>query len=64
MGTQIGRQTKRDVLIENDFKSAVQDNNPGLTDEDINTLIEKDLIEMGIFHKVDDIEWEKHIEEE
>lgn len=38
LGTQIGRQTKRDVLIENDFKSAVQDNNPGLTDEDINQL--------------------------
>ena len=35
-----------------------------LTDEDIDTLIEKDLIEMGIFHEVDDIEWEKHIEEE
>lgn len=35
-----------------------------LTDEDINTLIEKDLIETGIFHEVDDIEWEKHIEEE
>ena len=38
LGTQIGRQTKRDVLIENDFKSAVEDNNPGLTDEDINQL--------------------------
>lgn len=35
-----------------------------LTDEDINTLIEKDLIETGIFHEVDDIEWERHIEEE
>ena len=35
-----------------------------LTDEDINTLIEKDLIEMGIFHEVNDIEWDKHIGEE
>ena len=38
LGTQIGRQTKRDVLIENDFKSFVSDINPGLTEEDINQL--------------------------
>ena len=35
-----------------------------LTDEDIDTLIEKDLIEMGIFHEVNDIEWDKYMEEE
>ena len=35
-----------------------------LTDEDIDTLIEKDLTEMGIFHEVNDIEWDKYIEEE
>lgn len=38
LGTQIGRETKRDVLIENDFKSFVSDINPGLTEEDINQL--------------------------
>lgn len=35
-----------------------------LTDEDIDTLIEKDLIEIGIYDKVNDIEWDKYIEEE
>ena len=35
-----------------------------LTDEDIDALIKKDLIEMGIFHEVNDIEWDKYIEEE
>lgn len=38
LGTQIARGTKRDVLIENDFKSFVSDINPGLTEEDINQL--------------------------
>lgn len=38
LGTQIGRETKRDVLIENDFKSFVNDINPGLTEADVNQL--------------------------
>ena len=36
--TQIGRETKRDVLIENDFKSFVADINPGLEEDDVNQL--------------------------
>lgn len=38
LGTQIGRETKRDVLIKNDFQSAVQKINPGLTGSDIEQL--------------------------
>ncbi len=37
-GNNIGRKTKRDVLIENDFKSFVNDINPGLKEDDINQL--------------------------
>ena len=38
LGTQIGRETKRDVLIENDFKTFVNDINPGLDEDDVNQL--------------------------
>ena len=38
LGTQIGRVTKRDVLIENDFKFALSQINPNLEDDDINQI--------------------------
>ena len=40
LGTQIGRETKRDVLIENDFKTFITDINPGLEEDDVNQLFD------------------------
>lgn len=37
-GNNIARQTKRDVLIKNDFQSSVCDINSGLTEKDLETL--------------------------
>lgn len=56
-GNNIARQTKRDVLIKNDFQSSVCDINSGLTEKDLETLYDTVKLvggatDFSVLHKV------------